>query len=371
MRILIVSNSAWNIRNFRGGLIRHLISVGHEVWSLCPEDTVTLIELESLGCQVMGLRNVDARGKNPIRDLKLLLELKSAFFRIMPDLIISFTPKINIYSGMAAARLRISLIGNITGMGSTFSESLGFPRYIQSLYRMAMRRAQFVAFHNQDDLQYFLEHGLIQSNQGVHIPGSGVNTEEFAPVRRIESVRRFLFIGRILPEKGIVPFLEAALSLHSIYPEVQWKVVGYRGETWIKGLIDRCSGCSAISIEKFTDNSREEFEWTDAFVLLSRREGLSRALLEAMSMQRIPIVSNVPGCRDVVEHNLSGIVMHSQDTAALVQQMEELIRMDADSVERMSKAARARIIQSYADTMIHAKYDQLIQSLATNSVIHG
>lgn len=371
MRILIVSNSSWNVKNFRGGLIRHLISAGHEVWSLCPEDTVKLIELERLGCCVMGLRNVDARGKNPFRDLKLLLELKSAFTKIMPEVIISFTPKINIYSGMAAAWLRIPLIANITGLGSAFSESIGLPRYIRMMYNMGLRSAKFVAFHNEYDLQYFLQHEIIRKEQGVHIPGSGVNTEEFAPARKIGSVRRFLFIGRILPEKGIVPFLEAALSLHSMYPDVQWKVVGYRGESWIKGLIEKCSACSSISIEKFTDNSREAFEWADAFVLLSRREGLSRSLLEAMSMQRIPVVSDVPGCRDVVEHNISGIVMNSQDTPALARQMEELIRMDVASVQMMSMAARERIIHSYADKIIHLKYVQLIQTLSINPNHHG
>ena len=149
----------------------------------------------------------------------------------MPDLIISFTPKLIFTVEWLRPGYAFPWSATSLEWAQHFSESLGFPRYIQSLYRMAMRRAQFVAFHNQDDLQYFSwARSLIQSNQGVHIPALVSTPKGICTGTQDWKCPSFLFIGRILPEKGSSFFWKQLCQLHSIYPEVQWKVVGYPGK---------------------------------------------------------------------------------------------------------------------------------------------
>ncbi len=365
MKILFISNSSWNLYNFRAPLIKFLKQHNHDVTCLSKEHRVKHIKLEKWGIQSVDLKNIEPRGKNIFTELRLICELQARIKEIKPDLILCFTPKINIYTGLIALILGIPVINNITGLGSAFTDKGKLPLYIRILYKLGLRNSKAVIFHNDDDRNYFNKLNIVSANNSLVINGSGIDTNYFNSYRKVTKVRKVLFSGRLIKEKGVIEFVQAAIHLAMLYPDVNWIIVGDNNEVESPEVdlellrFQKTDNCSIFS---FTNEVKKYYEETDCFILPSYREGLSKAMLEAMAMSRVIIVSNVSGCRDAIKNEVNGYLCEARNTHSIISILEKVFQLNSAQIDSITEQARRAVIENYSQEVICKRYSEVINS---------
>jgi glycosyltransferase involved in cell wall biosynthesis len=372
MKVLIVLNSAWNLLNFRSGLIKALLAQGHQVVLAAPADE-HVPALEAFGARFIDL-SMQAHGTNPLADLGLLWR----FLRLMrverPDVFLAYTAKPNVYGGLAGRWLGVPVVNNIAGLGSVFIKGGWLARVLTILYRLAFTRAQRVFFQNPDDHLQFVEMGLVRSEQCAVLPGSGVDLKYFQSVplpslqrseerngQSTNDIRfRFLLVARLLKDKGVQEFVEAARLLKSRYPLVEFILLGFKDP----------QNPNAIAEEQLTswqENSwviywgsssdvREQMALADCVVLPSYREGTPRTLLEAAAMGRPLVASDVPGCREVVRHGLNGLLCRPRDSQDLADRMQDILQMPTEQLANMGQASRQLVEEQFDEQRVIDAY---------------
>lgn len=372
-RIVIIANSTWNIYNFRQELIQHLKGSGFKVSVIAPVDEYIHYLNKSYFTKHIPLRHLKAQGTNIIEDIALFFELYKILRKEKPDLILSYTIKPNIYSSLIARLLKIPCIATVTGLGSSYNELEGFSWMVGRLYKTAFRQNEFVVFHNADDKRLMLEHNLIKNAQAIVIPGSGVNTETFIP-QMISSEKRFsfLFLGRLLKDKGLLEYVAAAKYAKDILKNAQFFVAGQLNET----------NPNSISKEQLLDwvehryitylgeekDVRKLISRCHVFVLPSYREGLPKAILEAMAMSKPIITTRAAGCIDTVEDGINGILVNPKDELELAEAMIKIYQLSVKELNVMGKASRELVIQNFSTDKILRKYDELIYRVFQNEL---
>ncbi|MEM9260446.1 MAG: glycosyltransferase [Bacteroidota bacterium] len=225
-RIAVVANSAWNLLNFRGGVIKALLAAGHQVVLLAPEGPERP-SLEAVGAEFIPLRHLRRKGVNPLRDLRLLREFYLIFQREEVTVSLLFTIKPVIYGSLAARLARVRNISTLTGLGFTFIATSTTSFIVRALYRIALRSADTVFFHNPDDLEQFVRDGLVLARQAAVVPGSGIKLSDYPLAPYSEAIPgRFLFVGRLLADKGIREFVTAARVAQQENPTLSFHVLG-------------------------------------------------------------------------------------------------------------------------------------------------
>ena len=231
--VVISINAAWNVYNFRAGLVRALLAAGYDVVALAPPDEFSA-RLEDMGCRFVPMP-MDNKGVSPIGDFALLLRYRKALKRIRPDVYLGYTIKPNVYGSLAAHSLGIPTINNISGLGTAFIRKNLLTKIVQGLYRTALRRAHTVYFQNEDDRQEFVRSKLVRFAQTDLVPGSGINLTAYAPdakTGKTDSNNRhikFLMIARLVRDKGIGEYVDAARKIRSQYPQARFSVLGFLG----------------------------------------------------------------------------------------------------------------------------------------------
>lgn len=358
-RVLISVNAAWNVVNFRGGLVRALVADGHEVVVAVPDDG-HLHRVEALGARVVVLP-MTSRSLSVIGDLLLFLRYLRLMQRERPGVFLGWTIKPNVYGSLAARCCGVKIINNISGLGTGFMHGRWLRLVVRGLYRLALSRSATVFFQNGDDRDLFLERGLVRPDQAALLPGSGVDTRHFAPgVAPGDGRLRFLMIARLIRDKGVHEFVAAARMVRARHPDVLFQLLGpcdvdnrtaVDGDTlrqWrAQGVVDYLG--EAQDVRPFLDAA-------DCVVLPSYREGLSRVLLEAGAMQKPTITSDVPGCRDAIVPGVTGLLCAPRDADALATAMEAMIAMGRDAREAMGKAARNHVIHHFSELTVIGAY---------------
>ena len=362
-KILISLNTAWNLLNFRAGLIGGLISSGYEVVAVAPKDEY-VVKLELLGCRFVHLE-MDNQGTHPIRDLLLLWR----FFRLLktekPDLCLFYTVKPNVYGSLASRLCGIPFINNVSGLGAVFIQGGWLKRFVSALYRLAFRNSNRVFFQNRDDLGLFLENKLVKAELTDVLPGSGINLHRFIPfddadLKPRTSQFRFLLIARMLKDKGVVEFVNAAQLL---------KESGVKAEFCLLGFLD-VQNPAAISSEQMkewtdegfvnylgvSDDVREHIASADCIVLPSYREGTPRTLLEAAAMGKPIITTNVVGCKEVVEHGVNGFLCEVKNAQDLALKMNEMLLLSDDQRRLMGENGRLKMEKEFDEQIVIHKY---------------
>ena len=365
--IVLSANSDWNIANFRGGLIRSLVSAGYEPVIIAPQDPLVDGRMRELGVARFPIA-INRSGLNPYADFRLIRSYRQLLREIRPAAYLSFTIKPNIYGSLAAASLGIPAVPNVSGLGTAFIRGGLIQQIVTRLYKRGFRRAAAVLFQNQEDMALFLDRRLIREDQAVLLAGSGVDLEHFSPVPPAKGPPTFLFVGRLLRDKGVAEFVEAARQLRQTLPDARFQLLGPFDEenrTAISAAeLDRWVKEGIIEYLGTSDDVRPFIAAASAVVLPSYREGLPRSLLEASAMARPLIACDVAGCRDVVDDCRNGFLCNVRDSSSLAGAMERFAGLTAEERAAMGKTARRKVQDRFSEDLVVASYLELLSRVA-------
>ncbi len=350
-KILILANHYNTLRIFRRELLEELHRLGHDlVVSIPPCDAENRELLESYGCRIIPTPEMQRRGMNPLKDLSLLRRYLAIIRSEKPDIVVSYTIKSNIYGGMACRISGVPFYANITGLGSAFaSENSKVLGLVSFLYRLSLRRAQGVFFQNQGNLDTLTEAGIIRPEQAILMPGSGVNLQAFAPVAYPEGREtvRFLFVGRVMQEKGVDELFAAIRQIKPRYPQAQFDFIGWYEDAY-QQQVEELQAEGGIRFHGFQPEVRPYIEDCHCVVLPSWHEGMSNTLLEGAAMARPLITNRIHGCMEAVDEGVSGYLCRKQDAADLADKLEAFINLPWEARREMGAAGR-RHVEKYFD----------------------
>jgi glycosyltransferase involved in cell wall biosynthesis len=365
--IAIVTNSTWNIHNFRLGLIKRLKAEGYKVLVIAPVDEYIHYLNESYFTKHIPLKSLSPQSKNPLKDILLIWELFKIYKKEKPDLILHYTIKPNIFGSIAAKMAKIVSFATVTGLGHTFLSDSFTNNLVTRLYAYAFKNIQKVIFHNKDDQKLFIDKKIIQKEQSLVIPGSGVNTNYFRPlsIRPNQDKFIFLFIGRLLYDKGIIEFVEAAKKLKAEIPKAEFWVIG-QAEAKNPSVVSKDDLLKWVEARYInylgpTKDVRKYLKKVDAVVLPSYREGMPRAILEGMAMGKPIITTDTPGCNETVNGN--GLLIPTKDANALANAMLKLYQLKEEDYQLMSRKSRQMALDVFDEKLIIEHYFKIINAV--------
>ena len=360
MRIVICANTAWNLHNFRSGLIRSLLAAGVEVIAVAPEDKYAA-NLLDMGCRFEAMP-MESMGTSPLQDLRLLLRLWLLFRRLKPDFFLGYTIKPNVYGSLAAHFCGAKTINNISGLGTAFLSEGWLNHVVRRLYRWSLGRSSHVFFQNPDDRSLFLKLRLAQVERSSLLPGSGVNLDLFAPATTRDPGIRFLLIARLIRDKGIGEYVEAARIIKREHPGARFGLLGYLGPE-NPSAIDRetLQGWVAEGTIEYigrSDDVRPAIAEADCIVLPSYREGTPRTLLEGAAMGKPLIATDVPGCREVVDDGVNGYLCQPRSATDLAKKIRQFLELSDKQRTAMSKESRKKAERQFDENIVIRAYMQ-------------
>ncbi len=313
---------------------------------------------------------------NPIKDILLTINYIRLYKKISPDIILQNAIKPNIYGTIAAGILGIPVINNVSGLGTLFIKK-SFSTYIgKALYFLSQKFATVVLFQNESDKELFIYNNLIDKERAHLIPGSGVDTKRFSPETNCKvpsSNFRFLFIGRLLVDKGILEYIKACDELKNKFENVEFNILG-------PFYNDNSSGITESDLQYWVNKGTikylgvsndviQNLRNADCLVLPSYREGLSKVLLEASSMEVPIITTNVPGCKDVIKDNFNGLLCEPEDYIDLKNKMEKMFLLSPSERSLLGSNARRNVVDNFEISFVIQKYRSLIELILLKSSI--
>ncbi|HHC7308800.1 TPA: glycosyltransferase family 4 protein [Vibrio campbellii] len=362
MKIVVISaNTSWYLYNFRRNTITSLLNCGYKVVALAPRDNYS-VNLESLGADFYNI-NIDQGGTNPIKDIYTFFSFVKLLKAIKPDVMLNFTPKNNIYGTLAAHLVGCSSINNIAGLGMVFINESVTSKIVRTLYRISQPKASKVFFQNEEDKQLFLANNISPSNLIERLPGSGADLSRFKPIPASDDgVIRFLLIARMLFDKGVGHYAEAARVLKFKYGEkVEFRLLGFLdvnnpsavSSSEMQGWVDE----GIINYLGTSDCVEEEIAKVDCMVLPSfYREGVPKSLLEAAAMGKPIVTTDNVGCRETVDDGINGFLCQPRSTESLVEKLELMINLSHQQRLDMGVASRSKVEREFDEKVVIEKY---------------
>ncbi|MFN0015255.1 MAG: glycosyltransferase family 4 protein [Saprospiraceae bacterium] len=363
-KILLVANTAWNLWNYRRALTRALQDAGFEVVLAAPGDRfISLLET-----RFVSLQHLSRRSFSFFQNLRTLVELYRLFRRERPAVVLLYTVKPNILGNLAAWLAHSPTISVVEGLGHSGTSAARWRWLAAPLYRLALRSARRVIVLNRDDEQAFLYQKIAAPAQIVVIPGPGVDTDYFCPPptpRRTSSPTVFLFCGRLLSEKGIHEFVEAAQMVSRSGWEAEFRVLGSpdpgNPATVLEEQVRDWQQAGIVQFIGAADDVRPHLAEADVLILPSYyREGVPRSVLEAMAMEKIIVTTDTPGCRDTVDAGKNGFLIPPRRADLLAQIMLHILALPPDEWSVMGKYSRTKVIREFSDAVVLPQYMALL-----------
>ena len=343
-KILILSNNSDGLYGFRGALLRRLAQMGSVAVSV--PDNGFFPELEKLGCTVLETP-IDRRGVNPATDLKLLLRYRKLLKSQKPDLVITYTIKPNVYGGLACRLAGIPYAVNITGLGTAFQKQGFLRKLVVFLYKMGLKKAKVVFFENAGNRQIFIDEKIVPEGKCCLLSGAGVDLDRFVPAPYPETeTTRFLFIGRVMREKGVNELFAAMERLRSEGYDCTLDVLGEKEEDFSEP-IQKYTEAGWLRFRGYQTDVRPFIEAAHCFCLPSYHEGMANTNLECAAMGRPVITSNIPGCREAVIEEKTGLLCAPQSADSLYEAMKAFLELPHGKREAMGLAGRAHMEQVF------------------------
>lgn len=359
-RVIMAANTAWNIVNFRAGLVRALKSAGYEVIVVTPEDVAGKVDFHAMGVTHVPI-NMKRSGKNPFKDAVIILRYLAIIKRFRPRAFLGFTIKPNLYGSIASRLAGVEMLANISGLGSAFSKDGPVRRLIISFYKLSFSPTTKVLFQNPDDQEEFLSNKIVSRDQSILLPGSGIDLNHFALTALPDGRITFLLAARLLVDKGVRVYAEAARVLKSQVPEIKLQLLGPLDP-------DNPSGISASELNGWIDEGVVEylgaaddvrpFISNVHFVVLPTvyREGVPHVLLEAASMGRPVITTDTPGCREAVDDGVSGRICQPGSVESLVEVVSSCAGLSSSEILDMGQAGRRLMERRFDERFVHGAY---------------
>lgn len=370
MNVMFTANAAWNIWNFRRPVVQSFLDDGHQITILAPPDK-SVADLESMGCRFVPLK-MDTKGLNPLGGLKLQRQFKKVFRSERPDIVLSYTIKNNIFGAYAARSLGVPFVPNVTGLGTAFLSGGLLQTVAEILYRRSFSDLPVVFFQNRDDSALFVQRGLIHAYQAVLLPGSGIDLEHFGsqPYPAVTADPIFLMIARLLRDKGVLEFVEAARQVKAQAPHARFQLLGAVDA-------ENRTAIDAATVQGWVDEGLIEYLGTATdvrpyitaaacVVLPSYREGAPRTLIEAAATARPLIATDVPGCRDIVEAGVTGLLCAPKNAESLAGTCMHFLSLSPETRAAMGVAGRKRLEDHYNQGVIVAQYQSAIRAVLLN-----
>ena len=367
-KIVISVNTAWNICNFRAGLVKSFVRQGYEVLVLAHDDEYAP-RLAALGCHFKQL-HMDQHGTSASHDLALLVKYRRVLQSVRPLAYLGFTIKPNVYGSIAANGLAIPVINNIGGLGATFLHGAMLTELVKQLYRFSLRRSSRVFFQNREDRQLFLDARMARESVSELLPGSGVDLRHFQPLPMAAPAPggfRFLLIARMLKDKGVEEYVAAARIVRQHIPASEFQLLGgIDGENPNAIRVDQIREWEAQGLVRYldrTDDVRPYLEQADCVVLPSYREGVPHSLLEAAASARPIIATDVVGCKDIVDDNCNGFLCRVKSAPDLAEKMIRMVHLTPEQRGFMGATGRAKVVREFDEDIVIRKYLAAIQQI--------
>lgn len=360
-KILIIGTNTMSIFNHRYELMTSLLKRGYQVYVAAP-DGAERGEIEEMGVNFIDV-DVDNRGTNPVKDLKLVYDLVRVIKKIKPAAILTFYTKTNIYGGLAARITKTPYIENITGLGSALSNGGVMQKLMIALYRAAVKDAVMIFYQNKPNQEFF-QSRVIHREFGHLLPGSGVSLKRFKALEYPTSENtEFVFISRILREKGIFEYIDAARNIKAKYPETIFHVVGPADEEY-KEIVESAAAENIIVYHGHALDIHPILTRTHCTVFPSYyAEGMANILLESAASGRPLITTSLPGCGETVDDGVTGFIVREKDSADLTEKIEKFISMDYDSRREMGLKGREKMKREFdREIVVNSYLDELEQN---------
>ena len=340
--VVVATNDAWNVVNYRKGLITALQQRGYRIAVLAPAGRNSA-EIEQMGAEFHSVP-MAARGMSPLGDLRTLLAFRSVFRRLRPAAVLGFTIKPNIYGSIAAGMFGIPVINNVSGLGTVFTRDSMLRRLVEALYRYALRRSQAVFFQNRDDASLFAERKIVRPEQAKLLPGSGIDLDRFAPTQGPRAPKfEFLFVGRLLWAKGLGELAKATRELKSAGEDFNFRIAGIpAGDDKDSVPLEALTSWENEGLVEYLGSVKDVrplIADADCVVLPSYyREGVPRSLLEAAAMATPAITTDWPGCRDAVDDAVTGYLCQPRSISSLASAMRRMLALAASNLPWASRS---------------------------------
>lgn len=366
MRVVIAANTSWNIYNFRQGLLERLAEKGNELYIVAPRDDYSdRLEKEfKVTCIHIP---INGGGMNAVEDSFLVYRYYCILKRLAPHVVLSYTIKPNLYASLASRWLHIPVINNVSGLGSLFLRSGWVSRIARLLYKVCLHKAYWIFFQNHSDRELFQRLGVNPTGGNGVLPGSGVDLTKFNFSRESNAGTRFLFVGRLLKDKGVREYVEAANHIAEKHSHITFYIAGQAGfnnptavtaqelSQWIRS--------KQVVFLDYQDPISKVYEMADIMVLPSYREGLSRSLLEAAAMKMPLITTNVPGCRETVDCGENGLLCQPADAESLWKAMEKMLQKTEKQRMEMGRKSREKAEKQFDEQIVVDQYMKVIERI--------
>ena len=352
-RILILANHSGGLYDFRKDLIAAFKKHANVTVAVPHNDRWE--ELHKLVDEVIELP-IDRRGMNPLRDSRLFRRYRAMLKAVKPDLVLTYTIKPNIYGGLACRMAHIPYAVNITGLGSAIENGGWLKRFVLALCKPALKSARVVFFENAGNRDTLAATGVVPKGRDVVLNGAGVNLEDYPyqPYPQ-EGTVRFLFVGRVMHEKGVDELFAAAKRMKQEYGDgVEFHIVGSFEEEY-KPLMDKLEQAGVVKYHGYQSDMKRFYAMASCVVLPSYHEGMSNVLLEGAATGRALITSDIPGCREAVEDGVSGYLCPTKDVDALCDAMRRFAELPENRQAEMGRRGRTRMEQKFSKTAVVAE----------------
>lgn len=361
--IAIISNDSVWTYNLRREIIQALLDVGYRVTVIVGYGQ-RIEDLKKMGCDFIDIP-VDRHGVNPFRELWLARKYHKALKELQPDAVLTYTLKPNIYGGYVCSRLKIPFIANVTGLGTAVENEGLMQKIVMKMLRFGLKHASMVFFQNTENQQFFIDKKIAVSAHDL-LPGSGVNLQRYAFTEYpTDDVIKFAFVSRIMREKGIDQYLEAAEYISHKYPNVEFHICGFC-EAEYNGKLQQMSDMGVVKYHGMIRDVAGFMSNMNAIIHPTYYpEGISNVLLESCAIGRPIITTDRSGCREVVDDGVNGFVIPQKNSQALIDAIERFLELNFEQKQKMGVEARAKVEREFDRNIVVQRYVDIVREVTS------
>ena len=358
-KILFLVNHDVGIYNFRLELIQRILNEGHQIVISSPYGK-RIDYLINEGCEYKEIE-LSRHGMNPLKECVLIAKYIKLIKEVKPDVVLSYTIKPNIYGGIACSITKTPYINNITGLGTAIENGGMIQKVLCVLYKIGLRKAHKIFFQNAGNEEFFAQQNIYKEKH-VIIPGSGVNLERYSPIDYPQSSEavKFLMIARIMKDKGIDEYLQAAETIKEKYPNTEFHICGFCEPEYESKMEEIKEN---VVYHGMVNNVRELLQETHCTVLPSYHEGMANVLLESAACARPVIATDIPGCRETFDDGITGIACEAKSTQSLIDAIEKFLSLSYEEKEKMGKAGRIKMEKCFDRQIVVEAYIKEINEI--------